>query len=178
MAAEAFELVPFEASEETAKLSIKGKVSRKKGVLSIQYRLAGDLGLVAIPTLGEGGHRQDRLWEKTCFECFLSEGSAGYWEFNFSPSGDWNAFALTGYRQGLKEEAAISRLPVEAWQGFEGLQLQAKVPLVGLVDADRPLQLGVSAVVVLKSGEETFWAIAHPRSEADFHHPDSFAIAL
>ncbi|MEL6471035.1 MAG: DOMON-like domain-containing protein [Cyanobacteria bacterium J06623_4] len=178
MATEAFELVPFKPNEQTAKLSIKGKVSRKRGVLSIQYRLAGDLALVAIPTVGKGGRRQDRLWEKTCFECFLSQGGAGYWECNFSPSSDWNVFALTGYRQGLKEETAFSQMPIEAWQGFEGLQLQVKLPLADLVEADQPLRLGVSAVVVLKSGEETFWAIAHPAAEADFHHPDSFAIAL
>ena len=178
MVAAEFELVPFEATEQTAKLSIKGRVARKKGILSIQYRLSGDLALVNIPALGKGGRRQDRLWEQTCFEFFLTQEQQRYWEFNFSPSGDWNVFSLTGYRQGLEEETAFSKMPLEAWQGFQGLQLETKVPLKSLVAADQPVSLGISAVVVLKSGMETFWAIAHPGAEADFHHPDSFVLSL
>ncbi|MEL7511983.1 MAG: DOMON-like domain-containing protein [Cyanobacteria bacterium J06554_3] len=182
MAATEFELVPFDATPQTAELSVKGRISRKKNVLSIQYRLAGALPQVAIPPIGKGGSRQDKLWEKTCFEFFLSAEEAPeqapYWEFNLSPSGDWNVFSLTGYRQGLKEESAYKTMPFEVWRGFQGLQLEVSVPLENIVRAKQPIYLGVSAVVVLKSGMETFWAIAHPAPAPDFHSLGSFTLQL
>ncbi len=47
-----------------------------------------------------------------------------------------------------------------------------------LVSTDQPLRLGVSAVILLETGEQTFWAIAHPRPAADFHHHQSFVLSL
>ena len=190
MAAVEFELIPFEAPPQanlqTTELSVKGRVSRKKNVLSIQYRLSGSLSQVAIPPIGKGGSRQDKLWEKPCFEFFLSAEEAAeeapeqapYWEFNLSPSGDWNVFSLTGYRQGLKEESAYKVMPLEAWQGFQGLQLEVSVPLDNILTTKQSIYLGMSAVVVLKSGIETFWAITHPGPEPDFHSSGSFTLQL
>lgn len=184
-----FELKPFEPADH---LTITGKASRKKDTLTIRYHLTGDLSQIAVPTIGTGGTRQDRLWEKTCFEFFLmphtenksstteltKETIGNYWEFNLSPNGDWNVFSLNSYRQALQEEKAFSALPFEAWQGFQGLQLEAAIDLSKLVKAKQSLLLNVSAVVVSKEGKETFWAIAHPGPEADFHHPKSFILTL
>jgi len=36
-------------------------------------------------------------------------------------------------------------------------------------------QLGLSAVIEEKSGRKSYWALAHPPGEADFHHSDCFA---
>ena len=53
--------------------------------------------------------RADGLWQRTCFELFLRRpGHAGYWEFNFSPSGEWAAYRFDDYRAGMEE------LPVES----------------------------------------------------------------
>jgi len=52
--------------------------------------------------------RADGLWQRTCFELFLRRpGHAGYWEFNFSPSGEWAAYRFDDYRAGMDQ------LPVE-----------------------------------------------------------------
>ncbi|WP_423604253.1 DOMON-like domain-containing protein [Sphingomonas sp. MS122] len=48
--------------------------------------------------------RADGLWRRTCFELFLRRrGEEGYFEFNFSPSGEWAAYRFDRYREGMAE---------------------------------------------------------------------------
>ena len=48
--------------------------------------------------------RADRLWERTCFELFLRRPDAdSYYEFNFSPSGEWAGYRFDSYRSGMAE---------------------------------------------------------------------------
>lgn len=184
MTSKIFHLAPFEPLAAGINLSITGTVALKGTRLSVAYRLGGDLEKVEIETIGSGGARRDRLWEQTCFEFFLASGpkptaDTPYWEFNLSPSKDWNVFALDGHRRGLREELAIAYLPVGIARVSEGICLDLReMNISSLVTVSQPLWLGVSAVVSLKTGEQTFWAIAHPRLEADFHHPDSFVLSL
>ena len=177
-----FSLKPFESVAETTDLVIVVTVARKQNILSLSYLLEGDLNKVAIPNCSESGERKDRLWEQTCFEFFVAKGTSHthadpYWEFNLSPSGDWNVFALCGYRQGLQAETAFSTMPIYTRSLKNAISLDVSVDVGQLVDASQPLRMGVSAVV-LSAGEESFWAIAHPAPQADFHHPDSFVIEL
>lgn len=68
------------------------------GGLVFSYRLQGDMARLRIPA-GVAG-RGDRLWEQTCFEAFIApRGATAYVEFNFSPSGQWAAYAFSDYRQ-------------------------------------------------------------------------------
>jgi hypothetical protein len=198
-----FTLKPFAPTAETTDLAVTATVTRKQDLLSISYCLKGDLAKVALPAeilaanvdaQGKGGahapgkssadaQRKDRLWERTCFEFFLAEGfehtrAAPYWEFNLSPTGDWNVFSLQRYRQGLKEESAFLTMPVTLRTSANALHLGVSVDTSALVGSNQPLRLGISAVLLLHSQQESFWAVAHPASEADFHHPDSFVIAL
>ena len=190
-----FVLRPFEATkqaggqtdkqtnEQTADLFLNAEVSRSETTLSIVYTLSGDLSSVVIPPVGQGRERRDRLWEKTCFEFFIMQGekpskTSPYWEFNLSPTGDWNVFALSGYRDGLKEETAFSAMPFTIQTASTELQLEISVDIDPLLLTTEPLFLGMSAVILLAQEQETFWAVAHPSSEADFHHPDSFVIRL
>ena len=182
-----FILHPFEPLPGTMSLTISGTLSRVGDVLSVVYRLGGDLDAIALPNLNTAEppapSRTDRLWEQTCFEFFVAAGPEksdqdGYWEFNLSPTGDWNVFALQGYRSGLKEEAAIMELPFTLRVSQDELRLEIAVNLARLLPAEIPWRLGVSAVAVLSDGTETFWAIAHPGPQADFHSAGSFAIQL
>ncbi len=184
MASRMFFLRPFEALSPDIALSINGTVALEGTQLTVAYLLSGDLDKVTIPSLGLGGGRRDRLWEQTCFELFWASGpvpttTTPYWEINLSPSGDWNVFALDGYRQGLKEEATISRLSFGVARKPEGICLNLwNMDIGDLVNVNQPLWLGISAVIVLESREQTYWAIAHPGSEADFHHHGSFVLSL
>lgn len=182
-----FVLQPFEITEQAdkqaAELSLNAEVSRRETTLSIVYTLSGQLSSVVIPPVGRSQERRDRLWEKTCFEFFIMQGekpskTSPYWEFNLSPAGDWNVFALNGYRNGLREEPAFSAMPFTVHISPTELQLKISVEIDSLSLTTEPLSLGVSAVILLTKERETFWAVAHPSSEADFHHPDSFVIPL
>ncbi len=172
-----------QTDKQTAELSLNAEVSRSQTLLSIVYTLSGHLSSVVIPAVGQSSERRDRLWEKTCFEFFIMQGekpskTSPYWEFNLSPTGEWNVFALSGYRDGLKEESAFSTMPFTVRTSPTELYLQISVDIASLPLTAEPLFLGVSAVLLLAKERETFWAVAHSPSEADFHHPDSFVIPL
>ncbi len=69
---------------------------------------------------------------------------------------------------------------VTAHRHDDGWQLQAFLDLhllPGLTD-EVPLRLGLSAVLEMKDGSLSYWALAHPPGKPDFHHPDSFALTL
>ncbi len=172
-----FVLQPFERSDRTTELSLQVSVERSHNLLSLVYMLSGDLTEATVEPPSATKQRRDRLWEQTCFEFFLTQDTSPYWEFNLSPSGDWNVFALSGYRQGLKEETAFSKLPFTVQSSADDLRLKISVDVSELVDISKLVRLGVSAVVIT-GGEESFWAIAHPTTKADFHHPDSFIVTL
>lgn len=178
-----FSLLPFESLPESTTLSITGSLSRKNDQLTISYLMSGDVDAVVLPSFNTTDVREDRLWESTCFEFFLTAGAekldqSPYWEFNLSPTGAWNVFALDGYRKGLREETAFTQLPFSVSQSSEGVRLDISVDLSGLELSEPQWLLGVSAVCVLVGGEETFWAIAHPSPEADFHSAGSFILQL
>lgn len=182
-----FTLVPFEPLPGALSLSITGTLIRDGHQLTLSYLMAGDIESVVLPPFNTTDSRQDRLWEHTCFEFFLSaaedaaypkSNAAPYWEFNLSPTGAWNVFALNGYRDGLREDGAFTQIPFAVSQSAAGVRLDAVLDLSGLKLPEMPWLLGVSAVCVLTGGVETFWAIAHPGPEADFHSAGSFVLPL
>jgi hypothetical protein len=119
------------------------------------------------------------LWEATCFEFFLAvPGTAGYWEFNLSPAGDWNAFRLTGYRRGIAEEPAFTGLALDVRRRPRELTLDVELDLGNIVPADQALEVGLAAVIKLPNGTLTYWALAHPGREPDFHRRDSFLVRV
>jgi hypothetical protein len=146
------------------------------GALQLSYRLTGELDQILIParTLPE---RTDGLWQHTCFEAFVRPtGDDAYWEFNFSPSGEWAAYRLSGYRDGMAE-AAVPLAP-RVQTSSSGGTLHVVVELRTNLAADSLWHVGLSAVVEDRSGERHFWALAHPPGEPDFHSPDCFALEL
>ena len=178
-----FTLIPFNALPDTLNLNITGHLQREKDTLSITYLLSGDLTQVRLPSINNSSNRTDRLWEQTCLEFFLTthypkQNQDPYWEFNLSPTGDWNVFALESYRQGLQEEPTFTTLPFTLKQTPESLQLDISVNLSALLPANSPWNLGISAVILLANGTETYWALTHPTPTADFHSPASFTLPL
>ncbi len=81
---------------------IEVELSRAEPTLvKVHYRLGGDIGNLAIPSHAEP-IRADGLWQHMCFELFVrARDEAGYLEFNFSPSTQWAAYRLSGYRTAL-----------------------------------------------------------------------------
>jgi len=148
------------------------------GALTLTFILKGDLARLRIPAR-ESPDRVDRLWEHTCFEAFVrGKGQAGYYEFNFSPSGEWAACAFRGYRQRAPLEPSTSAPEIAVRQTSDALELGATVCMDHLRLKDVPLILGLSTVIEDMHGRLSYWALKHPLGNADFHHPDSFALEI
>jgi hypothetical protein len=126
--------------------------------------------------------RTDNLWQTTCFEFFLAvPDHPGYWEFNMSPSSEWNAYRMEEYRRvGFREEFAIQQLLFEFKKDKTSSSLAITVDLTPIIPDDQMIELGITAVIETKDGQETFWALAHPETplDPDFHLRDSFLIEM
>lgn len=138
--------------------------------LQLTYVLAGDLAALAIPAPTEP-RRTDELWRHTCFEAFVAPGDgAPYYEFNFSPSGQWAVYGFASYRQ--RRDGAPAA-PAATWtRDRERLTLAATLPLAP------PLRLGLSAVVEGADGTHSYWALRHPGPRPDFHDAGGFALRI
>ncbi|MFZ1641184.1 MAG: DOMON-like domain-containing protein [Candidatus Contendobacter sp.] len=157
------------------------QVSRTAGgLLSLQYRIEGDLTGVLLPD-PRPPRRADELWRHTCFEAFLAgPGRAGYYEFNFAPSTEWAVYRFEAYRAGMTVVEHIGQPTITLRAGADRLELEAVArlaePAADLGGAD--LRLALSAVVEEQGGRRSYWALRHPPGPPDFHHPDSFALPL
>src|SRR5205807_335271 len=75
--------------------------------LQLRYRLNGRIGGLRLPAAA-ASTRGDELWRHTCFEAFVRASShAAYYEFNFSPSTQWAAYAFSSYRNGMEAAAEL-----------------------------------------------------------------------
>ncbi|GAA6617832.1 DOMON-like domain-containing protein [Scytonema sp. NUACC26] len=177
MKEQTFFLQPFSKSESLSKLKIKGNVARYENQFTIQYALLEDLTEIEIAEESEEPTRKHELWQNTCFEFFLGvENSDRYWEFNMSPSGDWNVYRFDSYRQGMQEETAFTILPFSVQYLSDGLAIVLSVNLNLIISIDMILKVGISTVIKHKDGSVTYWALTHPETDADFHQQDSFII--
>ena len=173
-----FELTPFNYSNLES-IRITGTVYRHKERLKIKYILSGDLSTIIIPQPHKTLARQYDLWEHTCFEFFLRiKDTAKYWEFNLSPSGKWNVFRFLNYRENIAEELKIDRLPFSVERREESLRVELNFDLNKIKVAQESFNLAIATVVEDKHKQLSYWALTHPKTEADFHHPDSFALDL
>lgn len=146
------------------------------GALALSYTLAGELSRIRIPEPGPG-ERGDGLWRHTCCEVFIAgDDGPAYREFNFSPSGAWQAYGFRGYRDGgLLEPATAPALNRRGEQGR--LVLDCLLPGAALPPG-RVLRLGLCAVVEDTDGALSYWALRHAPGRPDFHHTDAFVLEL
>ena len=182
MSSTSFKLIRHAAGIQgvAATYSLHGQISVLKTTLQITYQLEGELAELRIPNCSGQPLRQDLLWQTTCLEFFLAAAdNCDYWEYNLSPAGHWNVYHLEGYRQGLAAEPGYKQLPFSVKRDDQQLSLSltcALPPALTIPRAAAGLTLGVSAVLQSSSGELTYWALAHPGSEPDFHHRDGFCL--
>jgi hypothetical protein len=174
----AFKLIPFPA-ENSPDIQIVGEVNRAENGLSIHFAVSGDINNIVLPEPSAAARKHD-LWKATCFEFFLAvKDRPEYWEFNLSPSGDWNVYAMDAYRQvNMREESAFSKLPFEFTKSDDELALDCAVNLSQFLRPQHPLLIGVTAIIQTTDGSESYWALAHPGKQADFHLRESFVIEL
>lgn len=145
------------------------------GGMRLAYRLEGDVDALRIPEAATP-LPPERLWAYTCFEVFVcTEAAAAYREFNFSPNGQWARFDFATYRGRVPSPVGPApRLDIARSAGV--LSLEAKLEAACLPAGT--LRLGITAVVEHGDGHHSYWALAHPPGQPDFHHRDGFAVVL
>lgn len=179
MSEQSFSLIPFPAGAIPG-IAITGRISRENNILTLHYALTGQLEAIILPARSELPGRKDELWKHTCFEYFLaSTGQPLYWEFNLSPSGDWNVYHMDAYRRvGFREETSIQQVPFEVQTAADAFTLEATIDLNPIVQETDSLEVGITAVIQTNDGQETYWALTHPAAQPDFHLRESFILPL
>ncbi|QAY79353.1 DOMON-like domain-containing protein [Sphingosinicella sp. BN140058] len=172
--------------------------------LALRYVANGNLRALEAPFHVTHKDRADELWRHTCFEAFVRIGdSVDYFEFNFAPDGQWNAYHFEDYRTGMTREAAVDPPGIGSYirdvplapQHKAGLEAAGVDPfdrfdtpffmLTATADLERtrlpidqPWHVGLSAIIEERNGTRSYWALRHPPGEPDFHHPDCFQLEL
>jgi hypothetical protein len=147
--------------------------------IELHYVAEGDVSRVAIPPRAESMF-VDELWKHTCFEVFLRDpAGVGYAEFNFSPSTEYAGYGFTRYREGMSG-LHCSGPRVSFTSAGKRLELRVNLWMgrIGRINPEGPLRVGTSAIIEETDGSKSYWALAHPQGKPDFHHVDSFALAL
>lgn len=143
------------------------------GQLDVRFLLEGDIEHLRIPPRRKVARSAERLWQHTCCEIFVArEGQRGYDEYNLSPSGEWAAYAFTGYRDG--SALAVRDPGISATRHANRLELEARIAR----SYPGKLKIGLSAVVEDSDGALSYWALRHAPGKPDFHHPTTFALEL
>ena len=172
-----YSLHPFDPENVSGDLNLQANLSYEENLLAINYVISGDWQKVKIPPTSNHCDRQDGLWETTCLEFFIGiVDSPIYWEFNLSPSGCWNVYRFTGYREGMEVETAFENLPFEFTQQSDCLSLQIQIETTQIVKESQPLEIAITTVIEEQKGNISYWALKHSGEQADFHLRDSFVL--
>lgn len=179
MTEHSFLLIPF-PDLNLPEIKIAGKISRRENLLTVHYSLTGEIQSLRFPDVSIHPTQKDELWTAACFEFFLAiKDQPQYWEFNMSPSGDWNIYRMDRYRRvGFREETLIQRLQFEVQKEAGCLSVDAHVDLSPIIEEESPIEAGITSVIQTRDGNEIYWALVHPSPQADFHLRESFMIQL
>jgi hypothetical protein len=174
------ELVRFPSDWILPRLRVRADVRRGAGRLWLVWALDGDRPGLLLPPPVRAPARVDHLWQKTCFECFVAPADgAAYWEINVAPTGDWNVYRFSGYREDMRREERVEGLrgfgiataPDGEWR------LTATLALDGVPElAHDALDVGLSAVLL--AHQPSYRALAHPASRPDFHQRAAFTVRV
>jgi hypothetical protein len=147
--------------------------------LHLQYEVTGELSALNIPAR-QAPCAVDGLWQQTCFEAFIAvNGEERYYEFNFSPSSAWAAYAFSAYRK--RSAWTIKKAPIiKCTQTKASLVMDVLIAAVDLPlkRAEQSFQLGLTAVIETNEGELSYWALQHSDSEPDFHQGKHFILSF
>lgn len=162
-------LAPHPATPCAAIQRLDVSLTRGPDGWRLRYTLAGALPALRLPPPAAAPRPTDGLWRHSCLEAFIgTAGSPAYLEFNFSPSGDWAAYAFSGERQRASAASTPPAPRIACTHDARTLVLEAVLPVSVLPAADAVL--GLCAVIETTDGQLSYWALSHPRAQPDFHH--------
>lgn len=174
-----FKLIPYPAGS-LPKIDISGEIIRSGNKFFMRFEVNGEIDRILLPAKSSTPSRTDDLWQATCFEFFIATpNQPEYWEFNMSPSGDWNVYKMDAYRRvGFREETAFTQLPFVLRETDNRLSLDISVDLSPILQPQQTVQVGITAIIQSTDGNESYWALAHPGTQADFHLRNSFILSV
>lgn len=141
----------------------------------LTFVLTGELARLRIPAPAPPPAATDGLWRHTCFEAFVGEPQGTrYREFNFSPSGDWAAYAFGAQRQRDLDAAPLPAPRIACADDAGALRLDAWLSAAALPATAGGWRLGLAAVIESVDGSLSYWALAHPAARPDFHRRDGW----
>lgn len=150
------------------------------GKLALTYVVTGDIAALNLPHPAPAA-RTDELWRHTCLEAFLGEArGASYYEFNLAPSSQWAAYGFSGYREGMAPVEPFDDPGVSIKAAADRFIQRATLNLSDLpgLRPDALWRLALTAVIEQRDGLKSYWALAHPAGQPDFHHADGFSYVL
>jgi hypothetical protein len=150
------------------------------GRLHLRYRLSGRIRQVALDPPA-GTPDTDELWQHTCFEAFFrAGGNEDYAEFNLAPRGRWAAWRFTGYREGKASAREVASPRFSFRKEPERFEFSAFLELgrLALLAPDKAWRLNLATVIEERNGRLSYWALAHPPGQPDFHDPSCFTLEL
>lgn len=175
VSAQALSLVPHPDGGSTSVRGLIATLAGETEALVVRYTLTAPLDTLRLPLASAAPARRDELWRHTCFELFVMGADGVYHEFNFSPSGDWQAYRFEAYRRrGGTQPATAPRLDIR--RNPTTLTLDARVPRAAL--PTHPVNAALTAVIEDAAGVLSYWALHHAPGKPDFHHPAGFTVAL
>ena len=150
-----------------------------QSILALDYELLAPPDELNWPAARASPERRDELWKSTCLEMFIAQpDEPSYWEINLAPNGDWNVYRLDGYRHGLQAEPSIQRISLSSGSAADRHQLQASIELPPALSQVALLEANLCAVLQHVNGSNSYWALCHPGSEADFHARTGFVLEV
>lgn len=163
-------------------LDLRTALDLKDGLLTARFEVSGNEDLILLPPPSGEPQRRSHLWEHSCFEIYAAlAGHKDYWEFNFSPSGDWACYYFTDYRKDRIPEEKISKVnchSLESTSAHKTWEIHVDVASLPAFHQKQKLFLALTAVIEMKDGQKTYWALSHAGDKADFHRRDSFCIKI
>lgn len=169
------ELVPHPESMPIAVSRVDAQLLRLpgSGELMARFRITGIERLVLPDFTGRG--REDELWKRTCGEVFLAGAGTGYREFNFAPTGRWAAYDFGDYRKAVGDYEPFDIPEINIRTGDTMAVLDAKLHPR---ETDGFTRAALTMVIEEEGGHISYWALAHPGRQPDFHHPDGFIFEI
>jgi hypothetical protein len=176
-------LVPNSTSGFDLRFIVNRHPSRIDFSFTLEAHEVGALEELVIPRLRQESDRErrDELWKHTCLEIFFgpADGSS-YFEFNLSPSGDWNLYTFDSYREGMRRaegEAGRTAPRVRALKmRNDGESQMWEASLEPVLPG--PLVMGAASVLEYRDGRREYWALEHFGPKPDFHMRESFLLRL
>ncbi len=145
--------------------------------LTIVYAIHG-LNLDLLVPTPHAPAPADALWRTTCCEVFLGPvGTAGYREFNFSPSGQWAVYDFCDTRLPSTSSHAFPAPTLCCERGEDQLTQTVTLPKAELPKGDT-LRIALAVILEAHGGDHGYWALAHPPGQPDFHHHAGFVLSL